>query len=255
MRKIAIVNNKGGVGKTTSAHNLAHYFARSGLKTLLIDMDPQGNLSFANGFSSNKVDIQIKEILETKKIIASKINENLFLIPSNLQLENCNVSLISDAFYVFNLRKILSAYENEYDICVMDSSPALSPLTRITLGAADSIYIPIVAGIFEVIGSNVLMNHIKSYQELISVQVKGIFITKYENRTSFSRDIINELKKMFGESILLNTKIRKNVSIEESFASQMNIFDYKINSNGAEDYANLAEEILAIEGITKKKSA
>lgn len=249
MKKLAIVNNKGGVGKTTSAHNLAHYFARKGLRTLLIDLDPQGNLSFSNGFMSDNVNYSIKNVLESKRIEPIEVSQNLYIIPANLQLEKCNIELISDSFYVFYLREILEANNDKFDICIMDSSPSLSPLTRLALGAADSIYIPIKAGIYEVIGSTVLVDHIKPFQRQIpELSIKGIFVTQYDSRGSFSKDIITQLELMFGGKVL-KTRIRKNISLEEAGSSQSNIFNYKSQSNGAEDYAKLGDEILMIEEL------
>lgn len=249
MKKLAIVNNKGGVGKTTSAHNLGHYFASKGLKTLLIDLDPQGNLSFSNGFMSDSVNYTVKNVLDDKKLKPINIAENLYIVPSNLQLEKCNVELISDSFYVFYLREILESNKDNYDICIMDSSPSLSPLTRLALGAADSIYIPIKAGIYEVIGSTVLVDHIKPFQKQIpELSIKGIFVTQYDSRGSFTKDIMEQLELMFSGKIL-KSRIRKNVSLEEAGSSQANIFNYKSNSNGAEDYASLGDEILRLEGL------
>lgn len=249
MKKIAIVNNKGGVGKTTSAHNLAHFFTRKNYRVLLMDLDPQGNLSFSNKFMSDQVTYTIKNVLDNKIINPIKIKENLDFIPGNLQLEKCNIELISDSFYVFYLREILDKYNDKYDICIMDSSPSLSPLTRVALGSADSIYIPIKAGIYEVIGSTVLIDHIKPFQRQIpSLAIKGIFVTQFDNRTTFSKDIIIQLEEMFGSKVL-RSKIRKNVSIEEACSAQLDIFSYKPNSKGAEDYSALGNEILEIEGL------
>lgn len=249
LKTIAIVNNKGGVGKTTSVNNLGHYFAKNGFRTLLIDMDPQGDLSKVNGYHSTKIDYTIDNVFNDKKINPIKLTENLSIIPANARIENLNTSLIFDSFYTTKLREILSLYDNEFDICVIDCSPSLSPLTRVSLCAASSIYIPITIGSFELTGAGVLIDHIKPFQQKFpDIIIKGIFVTQWDNRTGFANDVFEAVNKTFN-NLVLKSKIRANIKVREAIAAKENIFDYKLSSHGSIDYKNLGDEIIALEGL------
>ena len=164
MRKIAIANNKGGVSKTTSAYNLGSFFARKGFKVLMVDCDPQGNLSDALGINSIGVDKTLFEVLRTghskDSLVTLPQYENFSLIVSNLETEEANMALSGKQAREFLLLNALEEIEDEFDICVIDTSPTLSLLTLNALVASDSIYIPLIAGFFELKGLGVLTNAI-----------------------------------------------------------------------------------------------
>ena len=250
MKKIAIINNKGGVAKTTSVYNLGAYFAKKGLKTLLIDLDPQGNLTFACGLDQNNLKHTIFDVLQQKKLFTNKVATNLNIIPSNLNAEKANMQFITYPSYDTLLSRILQPYEEEYDVCLIDSSPSLSLLTRNALGCANAVYIPIEAGIFELIGSRLLIENIIDLKEAVNpeLEISGIFLTKYNPRTVVTKQLMKTVEETF-KTKLLKSKIRINIALREAPTTAQNIFDYSPKSNGAKDYENLGNEILEIEEL------
>lgn len=252
MRKIVIANNKGGVAKTTSALNLIGYFAKKGYKVLAIDLDPQGNLTDAFGIDLENLEKTAYDALKDKDLSESllSISENIDLLPSNLDVEKANLDFVSVLGRESLLKKGLSKIEKNYDICIMDTSPNLSTLTLNALTSADSVYIPLKSGYFEMRGASVLLEVIENVKEDINpnLNIGGVFLTQYDSRVNMASEVIEQLENYFGDK-LINTKIRNNISLVEAPALMKNIFDYKPNSNGAKDYEALGDEILKREQI------
>ena len=169
MKKIVIANNKGGVAKTTTAYNLASYYAKKGKRILVIDCDPQGNLTDALGIDPNEVDSTIFNALMKRNIKEAIIKlpqaENFYLVPSNLESERVNINLSSQLNRESVLRKILKEVEDEFDMCIMDTSPSLSILTLNAIVAADSIYLTLRSGYFELRGAGLLISTINEIKE------------------------------------------------------------------------------------------
>ena len=254
MKKIVIANNKGGVAKTTTAYNLASYYAKKGKRILVIDCDPQGNLTDALGVDPNEVDCTIFNALMKRNIKEAIIKlpqaENFYLVPSNLESERVNINLSSQLNRESVLRKILKEVEDEFDMCIMDTSPSLSILTLNAIVAADSIYLTLRSGYFELRGAGLLISTINEIKEDLNdkLQVKGLILTQYDIRTSLSVDSKEQLEEHF-KSTIMKTVIRQNVDLAKAPAHAQDIFDYAPASNGARDYEDLALEVLEREGL------
>ena len=254
MLKLAIANNKGGVAKTTTAYNLASYYAKNGMKVLVVDMDPQGNMTDALGVDPNTLDFTVFDVLLKKQVKPYMIKlpqyENFYLIPSNLESETANISLASQVSREALLKKALKTVEDDFDICIIDTSPSLSILTFNALTAADSIYITLKSGYFELRGAGMLISTINEVKDDLNndLKINGLILTQYDARTNLSSDSKEQLEEYF-ESGILNTVIRQNVDLAKAPALGQDIFTYNSNSNGAKDYEALAIEILKREDV------
>jgi chromosome partitioning protein len=252
MLKIAIANNKGGVAKTTSALNLMAYYAKKGYKVLGVDLDPQGNLSDSLGLDIDGLKFTAYEALKNKDIVPyiTEVKKNLSVVASNLDLERGNLDFVSVLGRELLLKKALKKAEDKFDICIIDTSPSLSTLTLNALAAADTVYIPLRSGYFEMRGSGVLIDVINEVKEDVNTDLKigGVFLTQYDSRTNMSTEVTTMLESHFGSS-LLGSRIRNNIALAEAPALAQDIFAYKPTSNGAKDYKKLAEEILKREGF------
>lgn len=246
MKKIVIANNKGGVAKTTSALNLIGYFAKQGYKVLAIDLDPQGNLTDSFGVDLESLTDTAYDALKEKNIseYLIEINDNIDLLPSNLDVERANLDFVSVLGRELLLKKGLSNLKKKYDICIIDTSPNLSTLTLNALSCADSVYIPLRSGYFEMRGASVLLEVIDSIREDINPNLKigGVFLTQYDARINMTNEVMEQLENYFGDQ-LMKAKIRNNISLVEAPALMKNIFEYKPTSNGAKDYEDLGKEI------------
>lgn len=245
MIKIAIVNNKGGVGKTTTVFNLAHYYAKKGMRTLAIDTDPQLNLTTNFGVDIEKLHASLGDYL-LEKVAAFKpeeVEENLHLISAGIKAENDMSELKNKGLYYYQLlNDFLDYISGYYDIVVIDTAPAFNVYTTSAIYAS-SVYPVLIPGINELTGLNATIDFTRDLEKDIS----GIILIKKE-KTALSDQVQAQLEAEF-EGILLNKIVRKNVSLAESIIMHQSIFDYAGASNGAKDYSKIAEEILKKEGI------
>ena len=241
MKKIAIVNNKGGCGKTTTVFNLAHYFAKQGLKTLAIDTDPQLNLSTNFGVNVNELNSSLGDYLldKVKKFKPEILNENLYLISAGSEAEKDMEELKNQGPYYYQL---LNNFLENYDVVIFDTSPAFNAYTTSAIYTS-SVYPVILPGINELLGLNATIN----FTQGLGKDISGIILIRKE-KTALSDQIQEQLQEEY-KDYLLNSIIRKNVALSECIVTHQSIFDYSKNANGAKDYSNLAEEIMKKEGI------
>ena len=241
MKKIAIVNNKGGCGKTTTVFNLAHYFAKQGLKTLAVDTDPQLNLSTNFGVNINELNFSLRDYLleRANGFQPEMLNENLYLISAGPEAEKDMEELKNQGPYYYQL---LNNFLENYDVVIFDTSPAFNAYTTSAIYTS-SVYPVILPGINELLGLNATIN----FTQGLGKDISGIILIRKE-KTALSDQIQEQLQEEY-KDYLLKSIIRKNVALSECIVTHQSIFDYSKNSNGAKDYSNLAEEIMKKEGI------
>lgn len=266
MINLVLCNNKGGVAKTMSAFNLSGYLNDIGLKVLLIDLDPQGNLSTAFGINGNEVQYTAYDVMSEYTISRVKksekdmkkylinVRENIDLLPSNLTLEQANMNFVSELGKEKLLDAALKDVGRFYDVCIIDCSPNLSTLTINGLVAADYVFIPMKSGIFELNGSTVLAESIEKIKLLFNEDLKigGVFLTIFDERNSISKEIAVALKETFGD-VLMATTIRQSIKAVESVAFNKTIFEYLPKSNLAKDYTAFCKEVMKRTGILKPR--
>ncbi len=242
MRKISIINNKGGVGKTTTAFNLAHFFAKAGYKTLAIDLDPQQNMVRNFGMDDSKVTIGDYLLERTSDYEPVIINDNLHLIPAGNAENDMQILMSESPLYFELLNDFLEQMKDLYEIIVLDTAPAFNAYTTSAIYASN-IYSILIPGQNEINGLNTTITFSKKLKKDIS----GIILTRME-KTALSEKVKSDLEEAYGD-LVLNSIIRKNVMLSESILEHKSIFDYAPNSNGANDYIDLGREILKKEGI------
>ena len=245
MKIIAIINHKGGTGKTTSTLNIGAGLARAKKKTLLIDIDPQSNLTEGLGLRDVKVSIY-DSIKDDTALPIESISEYLDIIPSSLDLLGAEIELVSRLGRETILKRLLKTVEGKYDYILIDCAPALGMLTVNALVAADTVMIPLEAEYFAYRGIDRLVSIIsdvrKHYNE--NLTIGGVFITKINPRRIITEQITESIKKYFNDK-LFATSIRINVALVEAQLKGIDIFEYAPASNAATDYANLTDEIIA----------
>jgi len=245
MKIIAVINHKGGTGKTTSTLNIGAGLARANKKTLLIDIDPQSNLTEGLGLRDVKVSIY-DSIKDDVALPIQNIAENLDLIPSSLDLLGAEIELVSRLGRETILKRLLKNVGDHYDYVLIDCAPALGMLTVNALVAAHTVLIPLEAEYFAYRGIDRLVSIISDvrthYNE--GLTIGGVFITKINPRRVITEQITESIKKYFNDK-LFDTSIRINVALVEAQLKGVDVFEYAPASNGAVDYANLTEEIIA----------
>lgn len=249
-RIITFTNQKGGVGKTTSALNVAAALAEKNHKVLLIDLDPQGNLSqsLLQETPRNTIFTVLLEECELEEV-AVPIHDNLVLIPCNDKFANFEKYFAADAESQFKLQgfieDLLESIEGDIDFILIDTPPALGLITLNALVASSEVYIPMNSQEYSLIGFEKVMKVCETIKKRINkdLKVKGAFFTRHNPRKTISKDLTELLKEKHPE-IVMDTHIRVNVSLEESPSARQSIFAYDPEANGAKDYIKLTEEII-----------
>jgi len=246
---IAVANQKGGVGKTTTAVNLSACLAVKNKKVLLIDTDPQGNTTSGVGVDKNTVgmsiyDVVINEVNIEDIIVPTKI-ENLMLCPSNINLAGAEVELVSVISRETRLKAALEDIRSNYDFIMIDCPPSLGLLTVNALTAADTILVPIQCEYYALEGLSQLMNTVKIVQKHLNrnLSVEGVVLTMFDARTNLSIQVVDEVKRYFGNKVY-RTIIPRNVRLSEAPSYGLPIILYDPKSKGAECYMDLAEEVI-----------
>ena len=235
---ISIFNFKGGVGKTTSTVNVGAAFALMGYKVLLVDLDPQFNLTQSFGIEYPKKSIY-HALIHGEELLILPLKENLSLVPSSLELTKAEWEIASKFKREFLLETILSKVKDNYDYVLIDCPPALGSLSMNSFVASDYIVIPIEAEYYALKGYSVLQEALS----IIGLEIDKVFVTKYDSRIVLNRDVLDSIQTNLTDKVL-KTFIRNNITLAEAPMQGMDIFAYDKNCNGAHDYQSLAEELI-----------
>ncbi len=256
---IAVANQKGGVGKTTSAINLAACLGVLEQKTLLVDADPQANATSGVGIDPKTVKTGIYECLlnevNAKDIIIPTENPNLDLIPAHIDLVGAEIEMISLPNREMMMKHALNDLKEEYDFIIIDCSPSLGLITVNALTAADSVIIPVQCEYFALEGLGKLLNTIKIVQSRINTKlaIEGILLTMFDSRLRLANQVVEEVKMHFQE-LVFNTIIHRNTRLGEAPSHGETIIMHDASCKGSVNYLNLAREILQKNDLTKMKS-
>jgi chromosome partitioning protein len=248
---IAICNQKGGVGKTSTAISLASCLAIEGKKTLLADLDPQGNATSGLGVNKQAVTKSIYHALLENvpvfEILIPSCVENLFLIPSNENLSGAEVELVSEMGREGKLKKVLAGLDSSFEFVIVDCPPSFGLLTINALSAAESVIIPIQCEYYALEGLSQLVKTINLIKDNLnaSLGIEGIVMTMADFRTNLTQEVINEVKKHFGEKVY-QTVIPRNIRLSEAPGFGKPIFLYDKDSEGAKKYKELTQEFLRL---------
>lgn len=246
---IAIANQKGGVGKTTTAVNLGAALGVLEKKVLLIDADPQANATSGLGVDVQSVKYGTYQLLEhsiaVEDAILSTDSPNLDLIPSHIDLVASEIELVDKASREYMLKKALNDSIDQYDYVLLDCAPSLGLITLNSLVAADAVIIPIQCEYFALEGLGKLLNTIKSIQKLHNkdLDIEGLLLTMYDTRLRLSNQVVEEVKKHFGKMVF-KTIIQRNIRLSEAPSFGEDIISYDASSRGAKSYLSLGSEII-----------
>jgi chromosome partitioning protein len=249
---MAVANQKGGVGKTTTSVNLGAGLASLGKRVLLVDIDPQGNTTSGVGINKADVanciyDVIINEVPPQEAIVETQI-EGLHIIPATIQLAGAEIELVSTISREVRLKKSLAMVKKNYDYILIDCPPSLGMLTINSLTASDSVIIPIQCEYYALEGLSQLLNTVRLVQKHLntSLQIEGVLLTMFDARTNLGIQVIEEVKKYFQQKVY-QTIIPRNVRLSEAPSHGQSIITYDPRSRGAEVYLELAKEVISYE--------
>lgn len=255
-RIIGVANQKGGVGKTTTAINLAASFAVLEFKTLLIDADPQANSTTGIGFDLHNItnslyDVMVNETPASEVILKSDV-PFLDLIPSHIDLVGAEIEMINSPNRENVLKKVLESITDQYDFIIIDCSPSLGLITVNSLVAANSVVVPVQCEFFALEGLGKLLNTIKIVQNRLNpdLEIEGILMTMYDGRLRLSNQVVSEVRRHFDE-LVFDTIIHRNTRLSEAPSFGKPVVLYDSDSKGSINYLNLAKEVLQKNNMTK----
>ena len=253
---ISIANQKGGVGKTTTAINLAYSLASLGQKVLIIDIDPQANSTSGLGLDPSTCEYTIYDILlgriQIKSAIVSKVFENLDLIPADINLVGAEIELINSISRETILKDHINDIRTDYDYVLLDCSPSLGLLTINSLTASDTVIIPVQCEYFALEGLSKLLNTIKIVQGRLNpeLEIEGMLLTMYDTRLRLANQVVDEVKTHF-QDLVFDTIIHRNTTITEASSHGIPVVLHDASSKGTVNYLNLAREILQKNNLKK----
>lgn len=250
-RIISMVNQKGGVGKTTSVINLGAALAELGRKVLLVDLDPQGALSAGTGINSYELDLTVYNLLlerdhDIREAIQPTTTENMEILPANIDLSAAEVQLVNEVAREMALARVLRPVVDDYDIILIDCQPSLGLLTVNALAASDGVIIPLGAEYFALRGVALLVETIEKVQDRINprLEMDGILITMFDPRTLHAREVVARVVEAFPDKVF-HTAINRTVKFPDASVAAEPITTFASNNKGADAYRQLARELLA----------
>ncbi len=257
-RIIGIANQKGGVGKTTTAINLAASLAVLEYKTLLVDADPQANSTTGLGFDLHNITQSLYDCMVNQSFAKGVVLKTeipfLDLVPSHIDLVGAEIEMINYPNREMVLKNLLEPLKNEYDFIIIDCSPSLGLITVNALSAADAVIVPVQCEFFALEGLGKLLNTIKIVQSRLNtaLQIEGILMTMYDGRLRLCNQVVSEVRRHF-EEMVFNTIIHRNSKLSEAPSVGKPVILYDANSKGSMNYLNLAKEVLQKNDLTKIK--